>query len=50
MTRNEDIDATVPVEYAIHFRRRIREEDSEEDALQLGPRKKAYVLHPSGLC
>ena len=30
-----------PVECAVQFRRRINE--GEEDALQLGPRKKAYV-------
>ena len=32
-----------PLEYAVQVRRRIREGD--EDALQLGPRKKAYVRY-----
>ena len=54
MTRNEDANPLPgPVEYAIPSRRRIRED--EEDALRLGPRKKAYVLRfayhiLSGLC
>jgi hypothetical protein len=44
---NEDANSLPgPVEYAIRgqFRRRIREGE-EEDALQVGPRKKAYVFH-----